>query len=63
MVFNCVYGDLKTHCLQFVSNQEREVWIGAMKGFSEVDLDDLVEVLDSFGSRKRISAETFLIIP
>ncbi|XP_051940238.1 uncharacterized protein LOC127613309 [Hippocampus zosterae] len=59
VLFNCVYSDLKTHFLQFVSSQEREVLMEAMKDFSEVDLDDLVEVLDSYGCRKRISAETF----
>ncbi|XP_051920762.1 uncharacterized protein LOC127600313 [Hippocampus zosterae] len=59
VLFNCVYSDLKAHFLQFMSSQEGKVLMEAMKDFSEVDLDDLVEVLDSYGCRKRISAETF----
>ncbi|XP_053734436.1 uncharacterized protein LOC128766904 [Synchiropus splendidus] len=59
VLFNCVYSDPKAHFLQFVSSQERDVLMEAMKDFSEVDLDDLVEVLDSYGCRRRITAETF----
>ncbi|XP_061152004.1 uncharacterized protein LOC133166039 [Syngnathus typhle] len=59
VLFNCVYSDPKAHFLQFVSSQERDVLMDAMKNFSEVDQDDLVEVLDSYGCRKIITPETF----
>ncbi|XP_030290693.1 uncharacterized protein LOC115592255 isoform X3 [Sparus aurata] len=58
MLFDNVYSDLKTHFLQFVSSQEREVLMQAMSDFATVDSDDLVEVLDSYGCRRRITAET-----
>ncbi|KAL3973707.1 hypothetical protein ACER0C_024914 [Sarotherodon galilaeus] len=58
VLFNGVYSDLKAHFLQFVSSQECDVLMEAVKNFSAVDLDDLVEVLDSYGCRKRITAET-----
>ncbi|XP_078799413.1 uncharacterized protein LOC144990249 isoform X2 [Oryzias latipes] len=59
VLFDCVYTDLKAHFLQFVSNQEREVLMQALSDISAVDWDDLVEVLDSYGCRRRITAETF----
>ncbi|XP_040906122.1 uncharacterized protein LOC121189757 isoform X2 [Toxotes jaculatrix] len=59
ILFNCVYSDLKAHFLQFVSRQEQEVLMQAVSDFSAVDWDDLVEVLDSYGCRRRITAETF----
>ncbi|KAL4009633.1 hypothetical protein ACER0C_003485 [Sarotherodon galilaeus] len=58
VLFNGVYSDLKAHFLQFVSSQECDVLMEAVKNFSAVDFDDLVEVLDSYGCRKRITAET-----
>ena len=58
ILFNCVYSDLKAHFLQFVSRQEQEVLMQAASDFFAVDLDDLVEVLDSYGCRRRITAET-----
>ncbi|XP_047212407.1 uncharacterized protein LOC124864186 [Girardinichthys multiradiatus] len=58
VLFSSVYSDLKAHFLQFVSSQECEVLREAVKNFSAVDQDDLVEVLDSYGCRKRIIAET-----
>ncbi|XP_065135175.2 uncharacterized protein [Paramisgurnus dabryanus] len=58
VLFNNVYSDLKAHFLQFVSSQEREVLMQAMSNFSGVDSDDLVEVLDSYGCRRIITAET-----
>ncbi|CAI5686053.1 unnamed protein product [Oreochromis niloticus] len=58
VLFSGVYSDLKAHFLQFVSSQECDVLMEAVKNFSAVDLDDLVEVLDSYGCRKRITAET-----
>ncbi|KAL4008656.1 hypothetical protein ACER0C_002508 [Sarotherodon galilaeus] len=58
VLFNGVYSDLKAHFLQFVSSQECDVLMEAVKNFSAVDLNDLMEVLDSYGCRKRITAET-----
>ncbi|XP_038586911.1 uncharacterized protein LOC119912009 [Micropterus salmoides] len=58
VLFNSVYSDLKAHFLQFVSSQEREVLMEAMTDFSAVDSDDLVEVLDGYGCRRKITAET-----
>ena len=58
VLFNNVYSDLKAHFLQFVSSQEREVLMQAMSNLSAVDSDDLVEVLDSYDCRRRITAET-----
>ncbi|XP_026017406.1 uncharacterized protein LOC143421518 isoform X2 [Maylandia zebra] len=58
VLFSGVYSDLKAHFLQFVSSQECDVLMEAVKDFSAVDLDDLVEILDSYGCRKRITAET-----
>ncbi|XP_024118320.1 uncharacterized protein LOC112139717 [Oryzias melastigma] len=59
VLFDGVYTDLKSHFLQFVSNQEREVLMQAINDISAVEWDDLVEVLDSYGCRRRITAETF----
>lgn len=59
VLFNCVYSDPTHHFLLFVSSQEREVLKEAMEDFSKVDLDDLVEALDSYGCRRRITAENF----
>ncbi|XP_014900553.1 uncharacterized protein LOC106955100 [Poecilia latipinna] len=59
VLFSNVYSDLKAHFLQFVSSQECEVLREAVKNFSAVDLDDLVEVLDNYGCRKRITPESF----
>ncbi|XP_028299062.1 uncharacterized protein LOC114461284 isoform X2 [Gouania willdenowi] len=58
MLFKCVYSDLKIHFLQFVSTQECEVLLEAVKDFSSVDTDDLREVLDCYNCWKRITAET-----
>ncbi|XP_047248883.1 uncharacterized protein LOC124884864 [Girardinichthys multiradiatus] len=58
VLFSSVYSDLKAHFLQFVSSQECEVLREAVKNFSAVYQDDLVEVLDSYGCRKRITAES-----
>ncbi|KAL3987646.1 hypothetical protein ACER0C_014761 [Sarotherodon galilaeus] len=58
VLFSGVYSDVKAHFLQYVSSQECDVLMEAVKNFSAVDLDDLVEVLDSYGCRKRITAET-----
>ncbi|KAJ8007783.1 hypothetical protein DPEC_G00097780 [Dallia pectoralis] len=58
VLFNNVYSDLKAHFLQFVSSQEREVLMQAMSNLSAVDSDDLVEVLDNYDCRRRITAET-----
>lgn len=59
VLFNSVYSDIKKHFLHFVSSQEREVLMQAMSDFFAVDSNDLVEVLDSYGCRRRITAETF----
>ncbi|KAL7378358.1 hypothetical protein ABVT39_012398 [Epinephelus coioides] len=58
VLFNCVYNDLKVHFLQFVSREERDILMQAMSDFSTVDCDDLVEILDSYGCRRRITAKT-----
>nr|XP_020466749.1 uncharacterized protein LOC109966335 isoform X2 [Monopterus albus]XP_020466750.1 uncharacterized protein LOC109966335 isoform X2 [Monopterus albus] len=58
VLFNSVYSDIKAHFLHFVNSQEREVLMQAMDDFSTVDSDDLVEVLDSYGCRKMITAQT-----
>nr|XP_023670815.1 uncharacterized protein LOC111845548 [Paramormyrops kingsleyae] len=62
VLFNSVYSNIKEHFLQFVSSQEREVLKQVMSDFSTVDSDDLVEVLDSYGCRRRITAETLSTI-
>lgn len=36
ILFNCVYSDLKTHFLQFVSRQEQEVLMQVVSDFSEL---------------------------
>lgn len=58
VLFLDVFSDLKTHFLQFVSSQECEVLMQAISDFSAVDCDDLVEVLDCYGCRRRITADT-----
>lgn len=58
MLFGAVYSDLKEAFLQFVSHQEREILTQALQDFSSIEPDDLLEVLDSYGCRKRVSADT-----
>ena len=58
VLFKCVYSDLNVHFLQFVSREERDIFMQAMSDFSTVDCDDLVEILDSYGCRRRITAKT-----
>ncbi|KAF6723410.1 hypothetical protein FQA47_022495 [Oryzias melastigma] len=53
VLFDGVYTDHKSHFLLFVSNQEREVLMQAINDISAVEWDD------SYGCRRRITAETF----
>ncbi|XP_034051655.1 uncharacterized protein LOC117532431 [Gymnodraco acuticeps] len=57
VLFDNVYSDLKAYFMQFVSSQEREVLMQALTDFTAVDTDDLLEVLDSYGCRRKVSAE------
>ena len=38
--------------------EERDILMQAMSDFSQVDCDDLVEILDSYGCRRRITPKT-----
>ncbi|XP_038134767.1 uncharacterized protein LOC119779269 [Cyprinodon tularosa] len=62
VLFGAVKSDLQGHFLQFVSSQECEVLREAVKNFSAVDLDDLLEVLDSYSCKKQITAENLYTI-
>ncbi|KAI4829488.1 hypothetical protein KUCAC02_023528 [Chaenocephalus aceratus] len=57
VLFDNVYSVLKAYCMQLVSSQEREVLMQALTDFTAVDTDDLLEVLDSYGCRRKVSAE------
>ncbi|XP_061576483.1 uncharacterized protein LOC133442491 [Cololabis saira] len=56
MLYGAVHSDLKTSFLQFVSSQEQDVLKTALDDFSSVDDDDLLEVLDRYECRKRVTA-------
>ncbi|XP_049900229.1 uncharacterized protein LOC126390120 [Epinephelus moara] len=56
MLLGAVHSDLKTSFLQFVSCQEQDVLRHALDDFSSVDDDDLLEVLNSYECRKRVTA-------
>lgn len=58
MLFGAVYSDLTEVFLQFVSCQEREILRQALQDFSSVEPDDLLEVLDNYECRRRVSADT-----
>lgn len=58
MLFGAVHSDLKTSFLQFVSCQEQDVLRHALDDFSSVDVDDLLDVLNSYECRKRVTAAT-----
>lgn len=59
MLFNAVYSDLIECFLQFVSTQEREILQRALQDFYSVELDELLEVLDNYECRRKVSAENF----
>ena len=58
MLFGAVYSDLTEVFLQFTSCQEREILMQALQDFSSVDPDDLLEVLNNYECRRRVSADT-----
>ncbi|KAF3847310.1 hypothetical protein F7725_020338 [Dissostichus mawsoni] len=57
VLFDHVYSDLKAYFMQLVSSQEREVLMQALTDFTAVDTDDLLEVLDSYDCRRKVTAE------
>ncbi|XP_049459333.1 uncharacterized protein LOC125905423 [Epinephelus fuscoguttatus] len=58
MLFGAVHSHLTEVFLQFTSCQEREVLMQALQDFSSVDPDDLLEVLNNYECRRRVSADT-----
>lgn len=57
MLFGAVYSDLTQSFLQYVSGQDREILQQALQDFSSVDMDDLVETLNNYECRRRISVD------
>ena len=57
MLFGVVYSYLTESFLQFVSCQDREILKQALQDFSSVEMDDLLETLDNYECRRRISAD------
>ncbi|XP_051793651.1 uncharacterized protein LOC110945962 [Acanthochromis polyacanthus] len=59
-LFGAVCSDLTEVFLQFTSCQERErSLMQALQDFSSVDPDNLLEVLNNYECRRRVSADTF----
>lgn len=55
MLLGAMHSDLKTGFLQFASFQEKDVLRHALNDFTSVDVDDLLEGLNSYECRKKIS--------
>ncbi|KAG9272835.1 hypothetical protein AMEX_G4595 [Astyanax mexicanus] len=56
--FGTVCSDLRAHFLQFVSCQDRDILCRALDDFTSVDLDDLLEILNTFECRRHVTAAT-----
>ncbi|XP_057688452.1 uncharacterized protein LOC130913681 [Corythoichthys intestinalis] len=57
--YGAVYSDLKTSFLKFVGSQDQDVLRRAMHEFSSVDENDLLEALDNYECRKKVTASSF----
>ncbi|KAM9717484.1 uncharacterized protein ACNS7B_021134 [Menidia menidia] len=58
MFYGEVHSDLTRSFLMYVSTQEQDVLKHALDHFDTVDDDDLLEVLDRYECRKRVTAAT-----
>ncbi|KAG2470267.1 CHD4 protein, partial [Polypterus senegalus] len=58
VLFGKVYRELIENFLQFISVQEQEILKQALKDFSSVELDDILDVLDNYDCRIRASPDT-----
>lgn len=54
-MFGAVYTDLKAAFLNFVSCQERDVLSQALNDFSSADMDDLLDIMNTYECRRRVT--------
>ncbi|KAE8575851.1 hypothetical protein XENTR_v10003965 [Xenopus tropicalis] len=59
VLFNYVYSDVIEDFFHYVSASEKEILSAALSNFSSVEIEDLLEVLDNYKCRRKISAESF----
>ncbi|XP_055051696.1 uncharacterized protein [Misgurnus anguillicaudatus] len=62
MLFGVVYTDLKETFLNFVSCQERDVLKQALNDFSSVDMDDLLDIMNTYECRRKVTASSLSAI-
>lgn len=58
ILFGAVHTDLRATFLKFVSRQEKDVLTEALDNFSSVDMDDLLDVLNIYECRTRVTASS-----
>ncbi len=58
MLFGAVYTDLKVTFMKFVSCQERDVLNQALNDFSSVDMDELLDIMNTYECRRRVTASS-----
>lgn len=58
IMFGAVYTDLKAAFLNFVSCQERDVLNQALSDFSSVDMDDLLDIMNTYECRRRVTVSS-----
>ncbi len=58
LLFGAVYTDLKVTFMKFVSCQERDVLNQALNDFSSVDMDELLDIMNTYECRRRVTASS-----
>ncbi|KAL0161727.1 hypothetical protein M9458_045452 [Cirrhinus mrigala] len=58
ILFGVVYTDLKATFLKFVSCQERDVLNQALNDFSSVDMDELLDIMNTYECRRMVTASS-----
>ncbi|XP_041440422.1 uncharacterized protein LOC121400700 [Xenopus laevis] len=59
VLFNHVYSNVLDDFFYYVSSSEQEILSAALTNFSAVEMEDILDVLDNYGCRRKISAESF----